>query len=246
MIIHVNSIDMNNGVADGNGALWYVETMQGWDSPEVRSEAIPRPGQHGTVSVEGLYSERTIEINGVCKAPSEAAFYNSWYYLSNQTNYMGRNSFVFSVEEDVHRRCLVRRAGKLRMEHIGVGAFRFTVTMRADDPMKYSVTLNTLGINASTPTPVSNAGTMRTYPIITMDGTGTPTITNTTTGMSWSATASIPSGTEIDMYERTVLNGATDHFDKINLSSEWLYLESGSNTMTCNVPFTVEWRDAWL
>lgn len=243
-ILHINSIDINDGVADANGSLWYAIDMTGWDAPAVRSSSLPFPGRHGQVTVEGFYSARLIQITGVCKCVSEAAFYTSMYFLMSETNYLGRTPFVFSVEEDITRQANVFRAGNVRTSYLGKNAFDFEVTLRADDPFKYSATLNSEAFVATIPEVIANAGTVRTYPVITLNGTGTPVIT--VGALTWTATASIPSGTVIDMSQHTVLNGATDHFDKVDLTTEWVWLEPGNNTVECNVPMTVEWRDAWV
>lgn len=244
MIIHIGDITLNDNIADANGSKWYVTEMDGWDSPEVRAGTLSRPGQHGEVPVEGQYNARYINVKGLCKATSEAAFYESWYYMNAQTNYLGRRRFYFSVEEDVRRQCAVSRAGKLRMQHIGVGAFNFDLMLRADDPRKYSYIEKTEAFNAGVGEVLVNDGIASTYPRITLNGTGTPTITAGV--LTWVASGSIPSGTVIDMLTMTVLNGSTSYFDSVDLSSDWLFLEPGNTTVQSNVPMTVAWRDAWL
>lgn len=244
MIVHIGDITLNNDVADGNGSKWYVTEMEGWDSPDVRAGTLELPGQHGEVPVEGTYTARHIVVKGLCKAISASAFYASWYYLASQTNYLGRRTFMFSVEEDIRRQCAVSRAGKLHMQHVGVGAFTFDVMLRADDPRKYDYTEQSEPFNAATPETLTNDGIAATYPRITLNGTGSPVIS--IGDLTWTASASIPSGTVIDMKAQTVLNAGTSYFDSVDLSSEWPWLEPGPNTVESSVPMTVAWRDAWL
>lgn len=246
-VFHLGDIDFNDGVADANGALWYIEAMEGWDSPPIRSEVLELPAQHGGVTAEGMYSPREINLRGVCKGNSSAGFYASQYYLQAQTNYLNRftsSALYFSAEEDITRRLRVLRSGQVRTTNIGSSSFRFEIGLRADDPFKYADTEDTEGFVANTPEVLVNAGTVRTYPVITLNATGTPLIT--VGSQTWLGSASIPSGTVINMKERTVLNGSTDHFDKVDLTSEWLYLEPGNNTVEGNLAMTVAWRDAWL
>lgn len=244
MIVNINSIIANNDIADGNGSLWYVLDQTGWDSPRVRQSSLDIPSKHGQVTTEGLYGSRDIQVTGLCKAISEAAFYTSWYHLTAETNFLKRTTFVYSVEEDVTRRCNVIRNGQIRMRHIGVNSFDFDLLMRADDPFKYSNALNSEAFVASVPEALTNAGNARTYPIITLNGTGTPTIT--AGALTFTASGSIPSGAVIDMKNQTVLSGTTSYFDKFDPTSEWLFLEPGSNTVESDVPMTVTWRDAWV
>lgn len=245
-IVHINSIDLNNNTADSNGSLWYVESLDGWDSPSIRSSTLEPPSKHGVITSEGLYGPRNITVAGICKATSKNNFYVSDYYLQSQTNYTSRlTTFVFSVEEDVHRRCQVLRAGPCRTRPRGQNTFEFQVTLRADDPFKYSVTEHSEGLVASVGETLANAGTARSYPVITLTASGTPTIT--VGSYEWRATDSLASGVVIDMKKQTVkTSGGVTQFDKFDLTSEWLFLEPGNNTVESSVACTVTWRDAWV
>lgn len=237
-VAQINAIQMNNEWSDSFGSKFYMNRLDGWDSPPLRQNAISLPSQHGDITVESLYGARLITLGGLCKATSENNFFGSMYYLMAQTNALV-NTVPLIVTEDIARRCEVLRAGPVRTTYVGVGAFTFEISLRADDPFKYAETAQSSG-----PGVLTNNGTVRTYPTITLTATGTPTIS--VNGYTWVATGSLPSGTVIDMKRQTVVNGVTSYFDQVNLVSDWLWMEPGANTLTSSVACTVDWRSAWV
>lgn len=245
-VYHLNDIDFNDNAADANGSYWYItEDIDGWDSPETRTQIRDRPGSHGAVTVEGFHGPRNLRVHGLCKAASANAYHVSRNYLQSQTNYLNRlNTTIFSGEEDVHRQISVVRSAAVRMRLVGVQAFEFDISLRADDPFKYSVTLHSEGLVGGVGEAIPNAGSVLTYPVITLNATGTPVIS--AGALEWRGTASIPSGTVIDMKRQTVMNGSTDHFPSFDLTSDWLWLGVGNTTVESNLAATIEWRDAWL
>lgn len=243
LVIKVGTIEMNTMVADSNGSLWYAQGFSGWDSPSQRISAIARPTKHGEVTVENLYGARLITVAGLCKALSADLMYASMYELMSVTNAMTQ-TIDLKVTEDIERYCAVLRAGEVRTAFVGKGAFTFEVPLRADDSFKYAVAGNTNALAAGVSETLANAGTVRTYPVITMTASGTPVIS--VGSYVWTATSAIPSGTVIDMKAMTVLNGSTSYFDAVSPSTDWLWLESGNNTVESSVACTVAWEDAWV
>lgn len=244
VIVKIGAIDMNNDTPDGNGSLWYVtESIAGWDSPTQRLSSIARPTKHGERTVENLYGARMLTVSGLCKALTGDLMYTSMYYLMSVTNALV-NTTTLKVTEDIERYCDVLRSGEVRTAYVGKGAFAFEVNLRADDPFKYAVAGNTNGLVGGVGETLANAGTVPTFPVITLTATGTPTIT--VGSYTWTATSSIPSGSVIDMKAMTVLNGSTSYFDAVSPSTDWLWLDPGNNTVQSSVACNVAWKDAWV
>lgn len=243
-IFHLADIDFNTNVPDVNGALWYVTEIEGWDSPAIRSSVLEAASIHGVVTTEGLYGQRSIVLKGVCKATTNTGMYEAMYYLQGQTNGLRQETeFEFSVEEDIERSCMVVRAGEVRTRMMGAKAFEFSVNLRADDPFKYGDWVFG-SIPASTPTVLNNAGNARSYPLFVITSAGIPTFTCGT--QTWVATASLPDNTNIEFGPRKVYLGSTRYLDRVDPASDWLWLEPGNNTVSCNLPFDSWHRPAWV
>jgi hypothetical protein len=242
-VAQIGDIQLNNAWTDAQGALYYMDRLDGWDSPPLRSNAAPLPSQHGEVQLESLYGARLITLGGLCKATSETNFFLSMYYLMAQTNALV-NTVTLKVTEEIARQCEVLRAGPVRTTYTGVGAFTFEVSLRANDPWKYASTVQSEALAANVSETLANSGTVPTYPIITLTASGAPTIT--VGPFTWFADQSLPSGTVIDMKAQTAVNGATSYFHLVNLTSDWLALEPGNNTVASSVACEVDWRSAWV
>lgn len=239
LVIQVNDIQMNNGWTDPSGSKFYLDQLEGWDSPPLRLSSFALPSQHGDITTENLYGARLLTIGGICKATSEANFYASMYYMMGQWNAL-RIPIPFYVTEGLTRYCNVVRNGPVRTSYVGVGTFRWNATFRADYPFKLGTTLHTV-----TGGPVTTLGSVASWLQITTTASGIPTIT--INSKVWSANATIPSGTVIDMKAMTVKNGGTSYFDRVNLNSEWLTFDAGiANTVASSLGISIAYRDAWV
>ena len=239
-----NTITTNYEVADANGALWYTTDLEGWDSPTMRQSIANPTNRHGGIISESLFGVRSLVVKGICKAPSEAAFWISYNrLLSVLANVNVDISLI--VYETTPKFVSVRRADNIRIRFIGVGSFEFEIPLVAVDPLKYSATLHSSAYGA-----VTNAGVFNSpHVVITTTSTGTPSFSNSSYGVSASLdfVSSIPSGTVIDMKNRTVQNGVTDHYGATATTSTWWHLVPGANSLGISgVSATIAYRDAWI
>lgn len=102
----------------------------------------------------------------------------------------------------------------------------------------------------------NNAGTVETYPIITISGSVVaPTIVNTTTGQTMTLTGTVgsPNPLIIDCQAGTITTGGVDVTGLLAANSDWIALVPGVNNITFGAisadpgaTFTIDWRSAYL
>lgn len=249
-VFHLGDIDFNTGTPDGNGALWFITGMEGWDSAPVRSEVILQPTVHGGITVQGLYAPRVFTLNGVCKGATSDGYHQAQYYLQAQTNKLRRvagDPLIFMAEEDEDRQCEVLRQGPVFTRPAGGSTFSFQITLRADDPLKYSTVEHSNALVGSASEVIVNAGTARVQPRFNTDESTLTQLQNSSYGTNWYATGpALPDNTDIRFREMTVMQGVTSYFDSVSPVSEWWFLEPGNNTVISDQDVTIFWRDAWV
>lgn len=241
MTFSLGSIDFNDDIADGDGVRWYVD-VDGWDTLSNRVSDVSFPSKHGGRVTQNLYEPRQLTLKGTAAASDVEGYWAARNTLTSVTNVL--TSFtdlplLLTVPEEVDKQMAVLRTSLL-MRCIDDIVMQFELTLRADDPFKYATTVSTLTTSGS----AVNGGTAPTYPTFELTSTGTPTLTAGT--QSWSASASIPSGTVIDMGTMTAVNGVTSHLAKVNLASDWIFLPPGTTAVASTVAGTWSWREAWL
>jgi hypothetical protein len=107
---------------------------------------------------------------------------------------------------------------------------------------------------------IYNPGTAPAYPTWTITGPGTPTITNKTTGLSWSLNAPIPAGQVVQVvtergkqsaYNITTATSVWDSLVYSTLRSLWP-LEGGNNDVSIAIPgataatqVVLDWVNRW-
>lgn len=155
------------GAVDANGVAWYLQTMEGWDSPDSRSEFTDRESDHGAWASPVYLSSRPITLGGTIVAPSRDLLEDAMEQVRVAASL---TDTVLVVAEAVPKQATVRRSGKPLMQYITNTKATYSVMMTAADPRRYSTTLST----ASTALPSTTGGL--TYPItfpVTFSGTVT-------------------------------------------------------------------------
>lgn len=237
----LGTISFNDGVPDGNGVVWYGN-VDGWDTMENRVEDVQRPSQHGSITTVNLYQHRQMTVFGTAEGVDSADYYLSKNKIANETNVLtpfASPTLVLMMEEEVNKRMQVLRTSLLT-KCIETKHLQFEMTLRADDPFKYADTASTLATSGT----AVNAGNVITYPTFTLGASGAPVLT--CGALTWTASASLPSGTVIDMSRLTVVNGVTNYFGNVNPASSWFGFVPGNNTVGSTVAGTWSWRSAWL
>jgi hypothetical protein len=163
--------------------------MEGWDSPEVRSEFTDREADHGAWASPVYLGSRPITLGGTIDAPSRSALENAFDQLRAAA---GLTDTVITVWESTPKQATVRRSGKPLMQYVTDTKATWSVMVTAADPRRYGTSLQSgttmlpsttggltlpivlpLTIAATTVSgqvDAANAGTFSTRPVLVIDG----------------------------------------------------------------------------
>lgn len=167
------------GAVDSAGVAWTLDadSLQGWDSPDVRTEYSEREADHGAWAGPTYLAARVITLAGKIVAPGLAALDAAIDQLSAAASL---GDTVLTVAETVPKQCTVRRSGRLllRLETDRIASY--SVMLTAADPRRYSTVLQ----SQSTALPSSSGGLTLpvTLPIVITAGSTSGTLTLTNAG----------------------------------------------------------------
>jgi hypothetical protein len=156
------------GAVDSGGVAWYLQTLDGWDSPDNRAEFTEREGDHGAWASPVYLGSRPITLGGTIVAPSQAALEAAMDQLREAA---GLTDTVLTVAETVPKQAIVRRSGKPLMQYVTDTKATYSVMVTAADPRRYATSLQT----QTTGLPVTSGGLS--FPVtfpITFSATGGP------------------------------------------------------------------------
>jgi len=177
------------GQVDGAGVAWGLSSLQGWDSPDVRTTYQERQADHGAWAGPTYLQPRVLTVAGTIAADTAAALEAALEQLQAAASL---SDTTLTVYESVPRRLTVRRSGRLLIERATDRIASYSVLLTAADPRRYSTTLQ----SQSTPLPsvtggltlpitlpititattasgtitLANAGTIATRPVLTVTG----------------------------------------------------------------------------
>lgn len=143
--------DVALGAVDAQGVAWTLQTLDGWDSPDVRAEFTEREGDHGAWASPVYLGARPITLAGTIIAPSQPLLEQAMDQLRTAA---GLDDTTLTVWENVPKQAAVRRSGKPLMQYITDTVATYSVMVTAADPRRYGTTLQT----GSTGLPVSSGG----------------------------------------------------------------------------------------
>jgi len=248
--IEFDDIVFNTGTPDGTGTRWWITDYEGWESPELRQSILDLTGVDGVAIGESNFAGRPMTFQGAAMATSEANFWIAYNRLINTTAWLRPTGVLKFYEGSDVKRLYVARNARPQIKHVG-SHMTFQVHMIAPDPIKLADTATTATYNGSIT--ATNAGAFRTFPVVTMTSTGTPTFTNTDAGLSGLTlgfTGSLPSGTVIDFLDKTVRSpGDVNEESKLDVAAdEWWYLNPGANDLTRGGSgnASISYRSAWV
>lgn len=177
------------GAVDASGVAWFLQTLEGWDSPEVRAELQDRENDHGSWFSPAYLGSRPITLTGTIEAPDRATLQNAMEQLYAAS---GLGDTTLTVWESVSKQATVRRSGKVLAQYVTDRTATWSVLLTAADPRRYSTTLQSgttglpsviggLTIPATTPWTLSattvagqvdaaNQGNFETRPTLTIRG----------------------------------------------------------------------------
>ncbi|MFD6421029.1 phage distal tail protein [Streptomyces sp. NPDC060198] len=177
------------GSVDPAGVAWVLQDLDGWDSPEVRSELQQREADHGAWQTPVYYGERPITLAGTIVAPDRAALDDAMDRLRAAVSL---TDTLLTVAETVPKCCVVRRSGKLLARYTTDTVASYSALVTAADPRRYATADQTgttglpstsggLTLPATVPWTISattvsgqidaeNSGSMRTPLVLTITG----------------------------------------------------------------------------
>ncbi|MET8693639.1 hypothetical protein ABZV65_13970 [Streptomyces bauhiniae] len=177
------------GAVDAYGVAWRLQTLDGWDSPEVRAEFQDREADHGAWASPVYLGARPITLAGVIEATDRGTLQAAMDRLSAA---VALTDTTLTVWEQTPRQATVRRSGKLLKQYVSDRVANWSALVTAADPRLYEVDqqTGTTGLPAATgglsfpatfpvtfsATTVSgqiiadNAGSVGTRPVLTITG----------------------------------------------------------------------------
>lgn len=177
------------GVVDASGVAWSLATLEGWDSPEVRSNLTDREGDHGSWYDPVYLGSRPVTLTGLITAFDTPSLDNAIEQLLAAVSF---TDTVLVVNDTIPKQAVVRRSGKPIVQTITDRLASYSVLVTAADSRRYDVNLQTastalpsttggLVLPATLPWTLSavtvagslsaaNAGSMDTTPVFTISG----------------------------------------------------------------------------
>lgn len=126
------------GAVDTNGVAFYLQTLEGWDSPDVRAEWTEREGDHGAWASPVYLGARPVTLGGTIVAPTQALLEQAMDQLRAAA---GLTDTVLTVWETVPKQVTVRRSGKPLLQYVTDTTATYSVLVTAADPRRYGTTL---------------------------------------------------------------------------------------------------------
>ncbi|MEU3252871.1 hypothetical protein [Streptomyces sp. NPDC006997] len=133
--------DVALGAVDSAGVAWRLQTLEGWDAPDVRAEVTEREGDHGAWASPVYLGARPITLAGTIVAPSQRQLEQAMDRLRVAA---GLSDTLLTVWETTPKQALVRRSGKPLMQYVTDTTATYSVMVTAADPRRYGTDLQTL------------------------------------------------------------------------------------------------------
>ncbi|MEW5658360.1 hypothetical protein ABGT92_23940 [Streptomyces cinereoruber] len=177
------------GSVDSAGVAWRLQELQGWDSPEVRTEMQQREADHGAWPSPVYLGARPIAAAGVIEAADRVSLDGAMERLRSA---VALTDTLLVVYETTPKQAVVRRSGKLIMQYLSDRLASYSLMVTAPDPRRYGTVLQTgeallpivtgglappvmppvtiVSTSVSGVISASNAGTFETRPVVIIDG----------------------------------------------------------------------------
>jgi Phage tail protein len=125
------------GEVDADGTHWHIDTLEGWDSAEVRADLQQRQADHGAWPTPIYLSERPVSLGGKVVAQSRALLDAALERLYAATPL---DDTTLTVYESIPKCATVRRSGKTMAHRLTPVVAEWSALMTAPDPRRYEVT----------------------------------------------------------------------------------------------------------
>lgn len=137
-------VDLNgqafSGLDTDEMARWICQSLDGWDSPQVRQTILQATGRHGGRMSGSYYGTRPMVLAGKALAKNGHTADELADHLAAVTDLV-TSSGLLTVHEQAPKRCRVFRAGESRIARPTNTRIEFSIPLVAVDPIKYSTTL---------------------------------------------------------------------------------------------------------
>lgn len=243
------------GGVDTAGVAWALQSLDGWDSAEVRAEFSEREADHGAWASPVYLGSRPVTLTGTVTAPDRATLEDALERLRTAASLSDTTLIVYELTGS--KQVTVRRSGKPLFAYVTDRIATYSVLVTAGDPRRYSTTLQsgTTGLPSTTggltfpitfPVTFSavtvsgqinavNGGTIDTRPILTIAGpVVAPTISalyadGTVRQLVYSQDLATGDVLVIDTDAHTVvLNGAVSRRRFMTISAGWPTIPAGA------------------
>lgn len=222
--IDIAGIVCNTDTPDADGVLWECAPIEGWASAEIRTGKLTPTGQHGTSPLRSLYDGRPVRAFGIAQAPDQSTAWDVCDMLAALLDLNESGDLI--AYEGVPKRLTVTIAGPPKISDPVNGLVLWDLDLLAAFPYKTILTPLVTPIGAASSDTVTNGGTVAAYPAITLTSGGTVDLV---IGGRHFTTDTLPSGAVIDMWSRTVTDGAdVSLYAAKDPASEWLALPKGA------------------
>ncbi|WP_431999336.1 phage distal tail protein [Streptomyces sioyaensis] len=143
--------DIPLGGVDDSGVAWSLQSMEGWDSAEHRSETQQREGDHGAWLGPAYLGERPITLAGTITAPDRGVLDDAMERIRAAA---ALTPTLLVVQESRPKQAVVQRSGKPIVQYVTDRVATYSVMVTAGDPRRYSTDLQ----QASTALPSTTGG----------------------------------------------------------------------------------------
>lgn len=125
------------GAVDAAGVAWFLQGVEGWDSPEVRAELQDREADHGSWASPVYLGSRPITLKGTVAAPDRPTLDGA---LDQLYAAVALTDTTLTVWEATPKQAVVRRSGKVLAEYVTDRTATWSVLVTAADPRRYEAT----------------------------------------------------------------------------------------------------------
>jgi len=139
------------GAVDSAGVAWFLQSLEGWDSPEIRSEFTDREADHGAWASPVYLGSRPITAGGTIDAPNQALLEDAMDQLRVAA---ALSDATLTVWEAIPKQATVRRSGKPLMQYLTDTKATYSIMVTAADPRRYGATQQ----SGTTSLPVTTGG----------------------------------------------------------------------------------------
>ena len=267
--VSIGDLFLNHMDEDGNA--WRLGNIEGWWTlPESEFVDAPRGWDDGSYDTAGRYLARSITLTGWIDPVTKAAAPAARAQLFRTIDLCRKSAWLITRETGRTVGSVVRISGQPLIDSVvQSGRIDFSIGLRANDPVKYSLNGDTApgwysdSITGPGTLTIANEGNFEVYPTLTITGPtdGPVQIINHTTGYALVVQSLVPSGSDlvIDVKNRSVtLDGARNKRNYLRWDTDWPQLLALPNEIefaaySTDTPaaadaatLTVQWRHGWI